>query len=483
MTFQQTFRSPRSLVAVAASATLILASLPLATVAAERPPDMAARLAPPHAQDRVIVVYEPGATGQQRVRSLRSLGLASVDPISPRAPRTVVLELEAGQTVAQAIAELESQPAVAYAGPDYWLQAAATSNDPYFTNGSHWGMYGDASSPQAVFGSGAAEAWTAGHTGSDTVYVGIIDEGLQVDHPDLAQNAWTNPFDPVDGIDNDGNGYVDDVHGWDFVNDDSSVYDGPSDAHGTHVAGTVGARGGNGLGVAGVNWNVQLISGKFLDPVDGGLTSDAIRALDYMTDLKLRHGLDIVATNNSYGGAGSSPPMLDAIERAGDAGILFVAAAGNNGLDLDSSPRYPAAYDCDRKADGSVRGWDCLVAVANLRSDGKLNTSSNYSDNEVHLGAPGTGIISTVPYGNGYDSYTGTSMAAPHVTGAIALCYSADPTQTARQLRSRLLSSAKATSSLSGITTTGDRLDIGALLETCAPTPTPTPTPAPTPTP
>ena len=146
------------------------------------------------------------------------------------------------------------------------------------------------SSPANPYGSGAIGAWAQGVTGSRNVVVGVVDEGIQVDHPDLAANIWTNPWDPPNGIDDDGNGYVDDVHGWDFMHNDNSVYDGPAtDYHGTHVAGTIGAVGGNGTGVVGVNWNVTLISAKFLEGT--GDTADAIRALDYLTDLKVRHGL------------------------------------------------------------------------------------------------------------------------------------------------------------------------------------------------
>lgn len=164
-------------------------------------------------------------------------------------------------------------------------------------------MYGDLTSPANAFGSQAGEAWGAGHTGSRGVYVGVIDEGIQVTHPDLDDNVWKNPFDAAgDGVDNDPNGYVDDVNGWDFANGDSSVYDGgkrgQADKHGTHVTGTIGAEGGNATGVAGVNWAVTAISGKCLGR-NGGTTANAIRATDYFTDLKARHGLNVVATNNS----------------------------------------------------------------------------------------------------------------------------------------------------------------------------------------
>jgi len=280
----------------------------------------------------------------------------------------------------------------------------------------------------------------------------------------------------VNGRDDDGNGYVDDVNGWDFTHDDASIHDGTVDDHGTHVAGTIGARGGNGTGVAGVNWRVTLIPAKFMGAA-GGYISDAVRAIDYITDLKMRHGLDIVATNNRWSGGGLSEALSDAIDRAGDAGILFVAAAGNDGVDIDASPRYPAAYIC---TNGGTRGWDCLIAVGNIKPDGDRRSDSNWGAGSVDLGAPGTDIISTHPDGaDGYASYSGTSMAAAHVTGAAALCASLNPSLSARQVRKLILSSGAPTSSMAGRTVSGARLDIGALVERCAlaqPTPTPKPT-------
>jgi hypothetical protein len=224
---------------------------------------------------------------------------------------------------------------IEYAEPNYIYTYGAASTDPYYTNGSLWGMYGDATSPVNQFGSQAGEAWAAGHTGSKSVYVGIIDEGIQFTHPDLSGQVWTNPYDPADGKDNDGNGKVDDIRGWDFAGNNNTIYDGGNgghaDDHGTHVSGTIGAKN-NGAGVVGMNWNITLISGKFLG-LFGGTAANSVKAVDYFTDLKNRHGLNIVATNNSWGGGGYSQALYDAISRANNAGILFIAAAGNGGSD------------------------------------------------------------------------------------------------------------------------------------------------------
>ena len=270
-------------------------------------------------------------------------------------------------------------------------------------------------------------------------------------HEDLAGNVWTNPYDPPDGVDNDGNGYIDDIHGWDFAGNDNSVYDGSGDDHGTHVSGTVAARGGNGIGVAGVCWNIQLISVKFLGR-NGGTTANAIKAVNYVTDLKARHGLKIVATNNSWGGGGFSQGLSDAIQNAGSANILFVAAAGNSGANIDITPSYPASYSLDN-----------IIAVAAIDKSGNLASWSNYGSTSVDLGAPGVGIWSTVPNKksqSSYSSYSGTSMATPHVTGAAALYAAAHPTATAADIKQAILSSTVPTASLSGKTLKGGRLNI-----------------------
>jgi hypothetical protein len=214
----------------------------------------------------------------------------------------------------------------------------ATSNDTYYTNGSLWGMYSGSSSPANQFGSQAAAAWAAGHTSCGNVIVGVIDEGIMFTHDDLSSNIWVNPYDAADGSDNDGNGYVDDIRGWNFVDNNNQIYKAGADSHGTHVAGTIGGIGGNGKGVAGVCWSgIKMISGKFLGS-NGGTTANAIKAIDYMTDLKTRHNLNLVATNNSWGGGGFSQALQDAITRAGNANILFIAAAGNSGADNDTTP-------------------------------------------------------------------------------------------------------------------------------------------------
>lgn len=344
---------------------------------------------------------------------------------------------------------------IEYAEPNYIYTHDATSNDTYYTNGSLWGMYGDATSPANQFGSQAGEAWAAGKTGSNSVIVGVIDEGAQWAHEDLAANFWTNPFDPVDGIDNDGNGYKDDTHGWDFDGKNNSTYDGTQDDHGTHVSGTIGAVGGNGKGVAGVNWNVTIISAKFLGR-RGGTTANAILAVDYITDLKTSHNLNIVATNNSWGGGGFSQGLQDAIERANAANILFVAAAGNGGSDgvgddNDAIANYPSNYPNDN-----------VIAVASITSSGAKSSFSNYGATNVDLGAPGSGIYSTLPNsaGNNYGSYSGTSMATPHVTGACALYASTHPGNTAAQIKTGILNSTVPTASLSGKCVTGGRLNV-----------------------
>jgi len=355
--------------------------------------------------------------------------------------------------VTDAIATVKGLPEVEYAEPNF-IYTHEAINDPYYTNGSLWGMYGDGTSPVNQYGSQAGEAWAAGHTGSNTVYVGIIDEGYMYTHVDLAANAGKNPREIAgDRIDNDGNGYIDDVYGWDFDGNNNTVFDGVNDDHGTHVAGTIGAVGGNGIGVAGVCWNVKFISAKFLG-VGGGTTANAIKAVDYITHLK-SYGINIVATNNSWGGGGFSQGLKDAIDRAGAQNILFIAAAGNSGTNNDLTPSYPASYTSDN-----------VIAVAAITSTGALASFSQYGATSVDIGAPGYGVYSCVPVKSGrnivsgYASYSGTSMATPHVTGAAALYASTHPGATAAQIKQAILNAAVPTPSLTGKCVSNGRLNV-----------------------
>lgn len=338
---------------------------------------------------------------------------------------------------------------IEYAEPNYIYNYDLISTDPYLTNGSLWGMNG-------LYGCNAATAWSAGHTGSASVYVGVIDEGIQFTHPDLVGQIWTNPHDPVDGIDNDGNGYIDDIHGWDFDGNNNTIYDGGKrgtlDDHGTHVSGTIGGKA-NSVGVAGVNWNVTIISAKFLGN-NGGTTANAVKAVDYLSDLKTRHGINIVASNNSWGGGGFSQALYDAISRANGKDILFIAAAGNGGSDgigdnNDVTQSYPSNYDLPN-----------VIAVAAITSSGAKSSFSNYGLTTVDLGAPGQGIWSTTA-SNTYESYSGTSMATPHVTGAAALYKSTHANATGADIKAAILGSVTATASLSGKTVSGGRLNVG----------------------
>ena len=423
-----------------------------------------------HSYDQLIVSYtdQGTATEQTAVREKyrKEVSAISSRPISTRDSRTQVLKLDRSISVEEAIKRLKNQPGISYVEPDYVLHHTAVSSDPLFTAGQMWGMYGASSTPANSFGSDAAGAWRNGYTGSTNVVIGVIDEGIQISHPDLANNIWVNPREIAgNGIDDDGNGLADDINGWDFVNNDAGVYDNPGtansavDSHGTHVSGTIGAEA-NSTGVVGVNWNVKIISAKFLGPASG-LTSDAIKAIDYLTNLK-KSGVNIVATNNSWGGGGFSQSLLNAINRAGDAGILFIAAAGNNRANNNNIANYPSNYVCTTP----TRSWDCVVAVASINSTGGLSSFSNYGSTSVDIGAPGESILSTYASGQ-YATLSGTSMATPHVTGAAALCASINPAVTPAQIRSAILNSAVPTTSLTGKTVTGGRLNVSNMASNC----------------
>lgn len=411
-----------------------------------------------HETGELIVKFRDGASAADQDAVRRVIGAQKVGVVrAARAGKNemALMRMPVVADMAATIRTLSMNPAVEYAEPNWIYQHTAVSNDTYYTNGSLWGMYGDASSPANQYGSQAAEAWAAGHTACNGVLVGVIDEGIYFNHADLSANIWTNPYDPVDGVDNDGNGYVDDVRGWDFDGNSSNINSGgANDDHGTHVSGTIAGVGGNGIGVAGVCWSgVKLISGRFLGR-RGGTTANAIKAVDYFTDLKTRHGLNIVATNNSWGGGGFSQALQDAIGRADAAGILFIAAAGNSGANNDTTASYPSNYPNAN-----------IIAVAALASNGTLATYSQYGATTVDICAPGSGVYSTVPVSSkgtlssGYASYSGTSMATPHVTGAAALYASSHPGASAANIKSAILGSVTPTASCNGKVSTNGRLN------------------------
>ncbi len=415
----------------------------------------------------LLVQFRAGATPAEKGRALGRANAQHIEDVLPASRRQdgrgdlVLVRHQPDLPPAAARKALESDAAVEFAEPNWIYEHQAVSNDTYYTNGSLWGMYGDGTSPKNEFGSQAGEAWAADKKDCSAVYVGIIDEGYMYTHEDLAANAGTNPGEIAgNGIDDDGNGYVDDVYGWDFNGNNNTVFDGTADDHGTHVAGTIGAVGGNGQGVAGVCWSVKLLNAKFLGKA-GGTTANAVKAVDYFTNLKTRPSLaiNVVATNNSWGGGGFSQALKDAIERANGANILFIAAAGNSGSNIDNAPSYPASYDNAN-----------IIAVASITSTGAMSSFSNYGATSVDIGAPGSGIYSTVPKSvkgkivSAYASYSGTSMATPHVTGAAALYAATHPGAPAAQIKNAILSSAVPTASVAGKCVTGGRLDASAAL-------------------
>jgi subtilisin family serine protease len=340
----------------------------------------------------------------------------------------------------------ENKDLIRYAEPDYIVRSQQTvPNDPYF--GSLWGLHNvgrpgsDISAPQA---------WDFA-TGDTQVVVAVIDTGIDYTHPDLADNIWSNTAESANGLDNDGNGYTNDVRGWNFAGDNNNPMD--VFGHGTHVAGTIGASGNNGTGVVGINWRCKIMALKFLDDSGSGTDSDAADALHYVADLK-RRGVNIRLTSNSWGGGDYTTTLRDAIRENASLGILFMAAAGNSGINNDITPFYPASFTESN-----------VIAVAATTSSDGLASFSQYGATSVDLGAPGVDILSTVP-GAAYASNNGTSMATPHVSGVATLLWNAWPEARLEDIRDAILRGTDLITALTEKTVTGGRLNAYKALQT-----------------
>jgi len=345
------------------------------------------------------------ATGGGQFEVIRGLGL----------PGQMLVQAE-GTSRDAAETALQQNAYLAYFAPDVVIQAQLTPDDPQF--GELWNLESNDTPGDDGPDIDAPGAWDR-TTGDPAVVVAVLDTGIDYTHPDLAANMWHNPGEiPGNGIDDDQNGFEDDIYGYDFVNNDSDPMD--DHRHGTHVAGTIAAVGDNATGTTGVAWSTSLMALKWLDEQKSGLLSDAIRAINYATEMRTLYGVNLVATNNSWGYRGQlREDLKDALQRQCDAGILFVAAAGNGdalgwGIDNDADDRY-AFYPASAAMDN-------IISVAAVDVDGRLARFSNYGAATVDLAAPGVGILSTEP-GGAYGSRSGTSMAAPHVTGTAALIW------------------------------------------------------------
>ena len=385
----------------------------------------------------------------QKMQTLTALGGASIKRDFQLVPGLSVVKLPAGMTVESALIQFNQSEDILYAQPNYEVQALSTFPDDARFN-ELWGMHNTGQSGGTTDADiDAPEAWDI-TTGTAEIIVAVIDTGVDYTHPDLSANMWVNQaeLNGTAGIDDDGNGFIDDIYGYDFVNNDGDPRD--DHYHGTHCAGTIGGVGNNGQGVAGVCWNVKIMAIKFLNSGGNGYTDDAIESVQY----SILMGANL--SSNSWGGGGYSQGLKDAIDAAGAAGMLFVAAAGNNGGDNDTYPHYPSSYTSE----------SLISVMATDRYDNK-SSFSNYGRISVDIGAPGSDIFSCQP-GNRYQYLSGTSMATPHVAGACALLWSIDPSLTNIELKNLLLQTADKT--LTGKCVSEGRLNLySAILETKSP--------------
>jgi len=412
---------------------------------------------PERVPGEIILAFVPGTSETELAAFYADHaddGVAEKEDLAPSSayrgrPMRVVSVPEASTD--SLLAKLSADPRVHVAEPNYVIRLIATPNDPSYS--SLWGLHNTGQTggtPDADID--APEAWDSA-TGSASTIAFVIDTGADLDHPDLQANLWVNPGEIAgNGLDDDGNGYIDDVHGIDAILNNGNPE--AQNFHGTHVSGTMGAVGNNATGVVGVNWIARIGQCKFLNP--SGTTADAIQCFHYVNDLKAQRAQDIRVTNNSWGGGGFSSLLQDAmqgLDQPGMAPILHAVAAGNNNGNNDVSPFYPASYPIAN-----------ILSVAATDHNDVYAGFSNYGATSVDIAAPGVSVLSTSLAG-GYTYASGTSMASPHVAGCADLVFSASPGLTSAEVKSLILDSGEALPLQAKKTLTNDRLNCARALE------------------
>ena len=399
-------------------------------------------LSAPYVEGELLIRYlsDFKADDREMVHSMTGVMTLETDFI---VPNLELIRLPYGAQMAQAIDYFQKLPGVLYVTPNYiveiqagifWKRPPSPKPDPQFGAPYFYLSYG-------VDKVQAPKVWEKFTVGSLDVVVGVIDTGIDYRHEDLAGNVWKNPKEiPNNGLDDDQNGYIDDIHGWNFYNNTNDPFD--DNQHGTHISGIIGAMAGNRIGTIGMSPKVSLMACKFLGSDGRGTTSTAIRAIEYA----LKNGAKIL--NNSWGGPRFSQPLLDTIKSAERMGVLFVAAAGNYDRDSDEEPLYPASYDAGN-----------IISVASSDSRDHKSEFSNYGRISVDLAAPGSAIYSTLPNGS-YGNLDGTSMATPHVSGAAALIWAYRQDLSLYDLKDLILKSVDPIDSMKEFTVTGGRLNV-----------------------
>ena len=397
------------------------------------------------APGEMLIKFRDGLSKEQRAAVLSDLGCRPIEELSDSLVR---IRLPQGRTVVEGFGLCRGRKEIEFNEPNYVVKKTETLPNDTFFSGSQWchrntGQTGGTADADID----SSDAWEL-RTSAANIIVAVIDTGVDLDHPDLVANLWTNPGEIAgNGVDDDGNGQVDDIHGFDFENEDADPDD--DEDHGTHCAGIIGAVGNNSEGVAGVCWNVQIMALKFLSDV--GFTSDAIECINY----GVNNGASVLS--NSWGGGGFTNSLFNAIQNAHNNGVLFVAAAGNDGLSNDQSiPTYPAAYNVPN-----------VIAVASSHHLDGMSSFSNFGANSVHLAAPGHSILSTITGGD-YGTLSGTSMSCPQVSGACALVKAHEGGLSHTAIKQRLMDTVEKKPEFDGTTISGGRLNLFAALAASA---------------